>query len=299
MRNKKIFIVGLILIFSIVFIARSCGRPEETHYAFTRARKGTVVELISAVGNVLPTASVEVFSSIKGRVTAVYVANGDDVDTGDNLFKTYNPVSGVEDIVTSPAHGTAANLSIGKGSRVETPPSVAGTANIAPALLIADVSILTVKLAINEVDVNKIRKGEKATVAFDAVNDKTFAGEVDRVDSVGTNTQGVITYNVYINLSDPPDELKPAMTANVDIEVAKRADVLTLPNASLKPYKGGKAVLVLNKRTGKTRYLPVDIGIAGSLRTEITGGLKEGREVVTGALSPGRRGLLQMGRGGG
>ncbi|MDP1808795.1 MAG: efflux RND transporter periplasmic adaptor subunit [Actinomycetota bacterium] len=298
MKNKKVLIIGLVLIFAILFIARSCGRSPSPRYTFTPVLRESIVELVSAGGNAIPTSAVEVFSSITGKVNKIYVTNGDVVDTGDDLFRTYNSVTGQEDIVTSPAHGTVTNLAIINGTHVD--PAATGTAAVSamPALLITDMSSYTIRPQINEVDIDKIKTGLKATISFDAIRDKTFAGTIANVDTVGTNTQGVITYNTYITVTDPPNELRPMMTAGVDIETTKHDNVLTVPNIALKPYRGGKAVQVLDKKTNKPRYVPVKVGIVGSLRTEITEGVQEGQKVITGTLSSQSRGFLQF-RGGG
>lgn len=298
MKNKKILIIGLVLIFSIVFISRSCGRAPAPRYNLVPVLRGSVAELVGASGNAVPTSAVEVFSSITGKVNKIYVANGDVVDTGDNLFRIYNSVSEQEEIVTSPAHGTVANLSVIIGSRVAPAAAGAAVANAVPAALITDMSSYTITPQINEVDIDKIKSGQTATISFDAMPDKTFSGRIVKVDTVGTNTQGVITYNTYITVTDPPKELRPMMTAGVDIKTTEHENVLTLPNIALKPYKGGKAVQVLDRKTNKPRYVPVKVGIVGILRTEITEGVREGQKVITGTETIQSRGFLRLGQGG-
>lgn len=298
MKNKKVLVIGLVLILSIVLISRSCGRAPAPRYTFTPVLRESIVELVSASGNAIPTSAVEVFSSIAGKVNKIYVANGDVVDTGDNLFRTYNSVSGQEEVITSPAHGTVTNLAVIIGSRVAPAATGADAANAAPALLIADMSSYTIKPQINEVDIDKIKSGQTVTISFDAIRDKTFDGTVTRVDTVGTDTQGVITYDTYITVTDPPKELRPMMTAVVDIKTTEHDNVLTLPNVALKPYRGGKAVRVLDKKTHKPRYAPVKVGIVGILRTEITEGVREGQKVITGTGTNPSRGFLRFGPGG-
>ena len=298
MKNKKIFVIGLILLLAVFFIVRAGRGPAQTRYEFARVAYGNVVELVSASGNVLPGATVEVFPSINGKIAKVYAANGDEVALGDNLFKINNPATGQEDIVTAPAGGTVTNLSIAEGARVATAPASGGASgggNSTPVLLIVDLSSYSIKLQINEVYISKIKTGQKATVDFDAVVAKAADAEVDRVDEIGTNTQGVITYNVYLTLDDTPENLRPMMTANIDIETAERRHVLTLPNSALVPFRGGKAVRVLDKKTGRVRSLPVKIGVAGTLRSEIVGGVKNGRQVITGTSASAPRGLLPFG----
>jgi RND family efflux transporter MFP subunit len=185
--------------------------------------------------------------------------------------------------VKSTADGTIANLAVSPGSGVTAPTAVIPgvTAAQTPVLSIVDESVLKyVQVPINEIDIPKIKIGQKATIEIDAIEDKKFQGVVDRVDTVGTNTQGVITYNVYVNISNSDPRLRTQMTANVTIETETRQNVLSVPNTAVKPYQGGRAVQVLEN--GKPKYIPVIIGIRGDTRTEIIKGLSEGRQIIIG-----------------
>ena len=297
MKNKKIVIIGLFLIVAIFLFVRSKGGSTQAQYKFARVSYGNVEQLISASGNVSPVATVDVFPAIKGKIAKVYVANGDEIDAEDNLFKVTDPATGQEDVVTAPAGGTILNLSVDVGARVSpvsNSANAAGGGNPVPTLVIADLSGYSVKLQINEVYIDKIKVDQEADVKFDALGGKTATASVDRVDEIGTNTQGVITYNTYLSLGDTPAALRPMMTADVDIKTAKRRHVLTLPNSALVPYRGGKAVCVLNKKTGKVRQMPVKVGIVGILRSEITAGVESGQQVIIGTSSAAGRGFLSM-----
>jgi len=139
----------------------------------------------------------------------------------------------------------------------------------------------TVKLSLNEVDVPKVKTGQKARIFLDAFPDKTFDGRVVSVDEIGANTQGVVTYNVYIAILNFDNKIKPAMTANVDIEVDKAENVLTVPNSAIKPYKGGKAVQFYDHKTNLPVFVPIKIGVRGIDKTEVVEGVTEGMEVIT------------------
>lgn len=192
-------------------------------------------------------------------------------------------------LVKATATGTVANMGIAVGDKV-----TAGTANTSslalatqaistpPALsIISDQENYTVKLSLNEVDVPKVKNGQKSHVNLDAFADTSFEGRVSNVDEIGTNTQGVVTYNVYITLLNPDNRIKPGMTANVDIEVDRADDVLVVPNSAIKPYKGEKAVQMYDKRTKQPVFVPIKIGVKGIEQTEVTEGVHEGMEVIT------------------
>lgn len=140
-----------------------------------------------------------------------------------------------------------------------------------------------VKIQINEVDVNKVKVGQDATVTISAIKDKTFKGEVTRVDDYGTDTSGVITYNVFVKVTNPNEQIRPLMSAVVVIQTTKHENALVVPNSSVKPYKGGKAVQVrdTSKPGNQLKYIQVKTGIKNTSKTEILEGLTEGTEIVT------------------
>lgn len=200
-------------------------------------------------------------------------------------------------IVKSPADGTITNLSYRPGDKVSagsggslgaaSAMSSAGSAGLTsgtasvPVLTIANLVDYSIKLAINEVDIPKIKVSQQAEVTLDAFPGRKFDGIITHVDAVGTNTQGVVTYNVVVDITNPLASIRPGMTANVDIAVDKVSNVLTVSNSAVKPYKGGRAVRVINPQTKEIEFIPVEIGLKGEDKTEIVKGVSEGQEVVT------------------
>ena len=193
-------------------------------------------------------------------------------------------------VVKATATGTVANLSISVGDKATAGAGNAGVSSLSlaaapppsPVLsIISGQESFTVKLSLNEVDVPKVRSGQKARIFLDAFPDKTFDGRVVSVDEIGANTQGVVTYNVYIAILNFDNKIKPAMTANVDIEVDKAENVLTVPNSAIKPYKGGKAVQFYDHKTNLPVFVPIKIGVRGIDKTEVVEGVTEGMEVIT------------------
>ena len=179
--------------------------------------------------------------------------------------------STIDGVVKSTATGTVANLSVAAGQ------SVNGTAN---ALVIESASGVWVELAINETDITTVQTGQKATISVDALKDEELSGTVQRVDSIGTVSSGIVTYNVYVLLSDANQDIKPGMTAQVDIQTQKKENVLVVSNSAIKPYQGGRAVQIIDESTGELIYLPIEVGIVGPVKSEILSGLDEGQEIV-------------------
>jgi len=103
-----------------------------------------------------------------------------------------------------------------------------------------------VKIALNEVDIAKIKLGQKADLTFDAIDGLSITGFVDGIDSVGTVSSGVVTYNVTIVLDTDDARVKPGMSVSANIITDKREGVLIVPSSAIKNNKGASFVDVLS-----------------------------------------------------
>jgi macrolide-specific efflux system membrane fusion protein len=196
-------------------------------------------------------------------------------------------------VVTAPVDGTIANLSAEVGSAVSSSGSSSSSSNSnsnssssssssssSPVLIIGNFTKLSIKAEVSEVDIAKVHIGEKATLTLDAFPDKTYVGEVASVDSVGTSTSGVVSYNAYINITEPPTTIQSGMTASAVIQTDRKDDTLSVPSAAVHTTDGQSTVLVL--KNGKQSSVDVTTGITSDTNTEITSGLSEGETVITG-----------------
>jgi len=175
--------------------------------------------------------------------------------------------------------GTVYNISINVGDKMSV---TAAT----PAAIIAGSDQIAFKAQINENDVAKLKLDQVADISVDAIKNKVFKGKVGNIDTIGTNTSGVITFNVYFSIDESDEAMRSGMSGSVNVVVDEHKNVLTVANAAVKPYQNGKAVQVVDTskpKTGKTpalKYVPIKIGIRGADRTEVTEGLTEGMGVV-------------------
>ena len=149
-------------------------------------------------------------------------------------------------------------------------------------------------ISLNEVDVSKIKIGEKATLTFDAIPSLSIVGEVESIDSIGTVTQGVVTYNVQIGFASQDASVKPGMSVSASIITDVHQDVLVVPNSAVKSSKSGAYVEMFDTPlpppvagvTGSPssvlpRQQAVTTGISNDTMTEIVSGLTEGDLVVS------------------
>lgn len=156
----------------------------------------------------------------------------------------------------------------------------------------------TAVISLNEVDAAKIQLGQKATLTFDALPDLTVAGKVAEIDTIGTVSQGVVSYDVKISFDTEDQRVKPGMTVNAAIITAVKQDVLTVPNGAVKTSNGASYVEMFDSalpdpalgQQGSPSAIPpkdvsVQTGISDSTSTEIISGLKEGDKIVTKTIS--------------
>jgi RND family efflux transporter MFP subunit len=184
-------------------------------------------------------------------------------------------------IVKATADGYAENISVSKGAGVSINQVLAPAA---PILTLVGDAKTEVALKLGESDVVKVKPGQEVNLDINAVKDKNYKGKVVRVDSVGTLDQGVVKYNAYIEVLNPDENLKQGMNADADVKTKSVKGVLIVPNSSVKPYQGGRAVRVVDPKTKEPKLIPVKIGLRGQSYTQILEGIEEGKEVIT-ALS--------------
>lgn len=140
----------------------------------------------------------------------------------------------------------------------------------------------TITINLTEIDIPKISVGNKATVTFDALVDKTFTGKVISIDTTGTVSSGVTTYPTVIRLDTDPGTILGNMAASVNIIVQTKQNVLLVPNASIQTQNGMSTVRVMKNNVVSEK--PIEVGLASDSQTEILSGISEGDAVVTSVI---------------
>ena len=97
-----------------------------------------------------------------------------------------------------------------------------------------DLTKMQVQADVDQSDISRVSVGQSARFTVDAYADEPFQGKISQIRLNATQNQNVITYPVIIDVGNPEAKLKPKMTADVTIEVARVADVLRVPNSALR-----------------------------------------------------------------
>jgi HlyD family secretion protein len=222
----------------------------------------------------------------------------------------------------APFDGVITNLPVREGETV-----VPGIQNSPGSTLmtVADTSLITAEVKVDESDIVNVQLGQPAEVTIDAMPKDKFKGVVSEIGgnavlrSTGVSTaqttssgQEAKDFKVVIALQDPPRNLHPGLSATAHITTARRSGVLAIPIQALtirtrgdlaadeKGKKGSvqaaapaggeakdakeelQGVFVLRNKKDAV-FVPVATGISGTTDIEVTNGLKEGDEIVTGS----------------
>ena len=191
--------------------------------------------------------------------------------------------------ITAPFSGVVAKVDVKRGDSVSN-----GTA---VATLVTKDQVAEVSL--NEVDVAKVKVGDKAMLSFDAVDGLEISGVLSEVDQVGTVSQGVVSYSAKVTFDTTDPRILAGMSVSASIITDSKSGVLVVPTSAVKSSNGSSYVLVFDPALDTTAatttgvpttatpiQVPVEVGSSDDTSTEITSGLVEGQQVVVRTILP-------------
>jgi HlyD family secretion protein len=235
-----------------------------------------------------------------------------------NLRSNYDSLSKTASV--APFNGIVTNLPVREGETV-----VVGIQNAEGSTLmtLADMSIITAELKVDETDIVNLRMGQSADITVDALPGKVFKGQVTLIGdqailrSTGiatsqstTGTEEAKDFKVVVTLDQPTNGLRPGLSATAKITTDEKKDAVTIPIQALTmrrpselvepahsanvsastqaPPKDdaqvqGVFVLRGEKRKTKAVFVPVKTGITGTTEIEVNSGVQPGDVIVTGS----------------
>lgn len=184
-------------------------------------------------------------------------------------------------VIRSPIRGTVLSIAAQQGETV-----AAGLA--APTLItVADLERLEVRAYVDETDIGSVRVQMPAEVRVEAFPGRVFRGRVIKIASASTIKDNVVTYETTVAVTNAGELLRPDMTADVSLIVAKRPEVLLVPSEAVHRESDRSIVYVLHAERPEAERVevrPVDPGFDDGTHTEIRSGLKEGETLVLAGL---------------
>ncbi len=185
--------------------------------------------------------------------------------------------------VTAPMAGVISGLTVTPGSSVtSTSTSTSSTPATLGTVVLGEG---TPKASVNltEIDVVKVKPGQKVTMTLDALPDKTFTGVVSAVNTNGQVSSNVTTYPATITFDTAANSVYPNMGVAATIITDVKNNVILVPSAAVQTTGGQSIVRVM--KNGQVSSVPVEVGGSNDTQTEIISGLSEGDTVVTGQTS--------------
>jgi RND family efflux transporter MFP subunit len=178
--------------------------------------------------------------------------------------------------VVAPISGTVNAINVKNGDDLSKLSS--GSSRTVP-MIIGDLNTMKAQVQVNEVDISNVSIGQKTSLTFSAIDGLTATGKVEKMDSIGTLSSGVVTYNVTISFDSLDQRIKPEMSVSASIITGVKQDVLLIPNGAVKTRNGATYVQVLKNQAPENKN--VEVGLSNNTQTEIVSGINVGDKVVT------------------
>ena len=205
------------------------------------------------------------------------------LDQSDEIAAAEAAVQALENTINTgkiiaPFDGTITQIDAVAGDLIT---ASSGSDNTTSALTVSNLDNLMVEVLISEVDINKVKVGQRAEITFDAISNKKYSGYVSSISSSGKEDENnLVQFSVWVKVDDADDQVKPGFTSVVSIVTAELDDALLVPYDAVVSRDGSYMVVLANK-DGSTTMVPVELGASSNLYAEVTSGeLEEGDQVV-------------------
>jgi HlyD family secretion protein len=182
--------------------------------------------------------------------------------------------------IVSPIDGLVLSRDVNVGDAVSSILILGSQAT--PIMTLGDVSEVYVQGKVDEADIGKVYLNQPARIVVEAFKDKKFEGKVTKISPQGKEKDNVTTFEVRVSISNPGGELKANMSANAEILLEEKKNVLMAPEAAMIYDKERKAQVEIPDAKGPNGKKKVDVklGISNGVKTEILVGLNEKQQVV-------------------
>ena len=182
--------------------------------------------------------------------------------------------------IISPIDGLVLSRDVNVGDAVSSILVLGSQATL--IMTLGDISEVYVQGKVDEADIGKVYLNQPARIVVESFKDKKFTGKVTRISPYGKEKDNVTTFEVRVSISNPGGELKANMSANAEVILEEKKNVLMVPEASMIYDKDRNASVELpdpHTETGRKK-VPVKLGISNGVKTEIISGLTEKQQVV-------------------
>ena len=180
--------------------------------------------------------------------------------------------------VIAPISGTILKKFVSEGDTVQS--SLSSFTEGTTIVTMADLTAIQVRADVDEVDIGRVKPGQRVEVSSDAYPGEVFPGKVKRVLPQGKNIQGLVSFEVIIELENPELKLMPGMTVDCDIYAEELKDVLLVPFEAVRADEDDNPIVYVWSDEGKEpEKRRVELGATDYEKIQIISGVKEGELV--------------------
>lgn len=262
-----------------------------------KVETGDLVKKFQETGSVSPKDNVDIASLVSGRVTELFVREGQVVTAGQKLAVVQPGKTSAEkflpSVLTAPAGGALLRCVKDNGGEVSVSPFVMkedfatgrfeDAKNFTCLMTIVDMKKLVIKLRINEIDILKLKEGMPVQVTVDALEGVEFPGTVSMLSRQAEESRGYQSGKVFqaeVSLSKVDERLRIGMTARVSAVMEKREKVPRVSLAGLFE-EDGRVTAFLYREGDKPKQVEVKTGFRIATEAEVLSGLKVGDKVFS------------------
>ncbi len=184
-------------------------------------------------------------------------------------------------VIISPSDGVVVSVDLKKDYVLS-----AQDYSVRTAIKLVDTRTIKFTGLVDEIDIIKVAKGQKARITIDAVPNKVFTGTVTFISPFGTKVGQVIKFAVTIELDSPGVELRGGLSATADINVFTARNILLVPISAIVNTPSGPVATVIDEATGQTEQRKLTLGKQNFQFAEVIAGLKEGDKVQVSNVKP-------------
>jgi HlyD family secretion protein len=182
--------------------------------------------------------------------------------------------------ITSPIDGLVLSRNVEVGNAVSSILVLGSQATL--LFTLGDVGDVFVRGKVDQADIGKVYIGQPARIVVESFRDRKFEGKVYKIAPLGVEKDNVTTFEVQVSIHNPGHELKANMSANAEVILEEKLNVLLVPEAAVIYDKDRNASIETPDATNEKgrKKLPVKLGISNGVKTELVSGLTQGQKVI-------------------
>jgi len=151
---------------------------------------------------------------------------------------------------------------------------------------LVDRNSMRVQANVDQIDVVKLKPGQKVLVNTNLPDTNPSQGILKSINPLGQSNQGLVTYDLSVEMTQAPKNLLGGMTVDIEVTVGEIKDAITVPSSAIESKPAGPGVQIVQS-DGTLQWRQVRLGLSDGYRTQILDGIQQGERVAIGGLDKG------------